>query len=290
MFVVCALVISIIGCNSDVDISIDEVSNKTVIGSSQLEDIACWNDSFGIYGRAVARMYTNTSNGGWCTGFLVNRKTLLTAYHCVSTQSELDNTFFDFDYKHAECDGTTLASGGSGTIGGTLLATNLFADVSVIELNEDFGSVVGILDMNFSAMNTSQNLMIIQHPAGEYKQLVRFTDNNLCRATSLPNFFEFNHACDTKGGSSGSPVLLQPAVGVVAPMSVVGLHSAGATTYNVGKRATSFQTTVEPYLVSENSCVGRCGRRVTNRDGTPGCWCVGSGDTCVDKVQLCGRK
>ena len=68
-----------------------------------------------------------------------------------------------------------------------------------------------------------QALVIIEHPAGEFKQAS--IDDCKVKSVSRPGSgggsTDFGHLCDTLGGSSGSPVLDRQSGGLV------GLHHLG---------------------------------------------------------------
>lgn len=283
------------GCSPPNESEVSFRSEPSVIGNSQMEDVACYNGTWTSFGRPVVHLeIPNGNTVNECTGFFVDKRNIITAAHCVSTQAVATNVVVEFDFQHSTCNGSGFLTGGS-TVGTTLLTTNSLADVTVLQLDNDYGLTYGVMDMNFSNMTTSQNLAIVHHPDGQYKQVTLSTDTGVCHATTVQGDFNFTHKCDTLPGSSGAPVVLQPNIGVTAPYSVIGMHTQGTgvghPNDNLGVRSYIFSNVVEPYLSPEDSCAGKCGRQVHNRNGTAGCYCLNiiGAPICPDKVQYCGK-
>ena len=116
--------------------------------------------------------------------------------------------------------------------GGTLLMTNATYDVALYTIHEDDFATVqpyGYLELDTRAPNLNETIFIPQHPAGMPKQfgMNSAQDGGRCRvnANSLAGYApasDFGYACDTQGGSSGSPVI------ALDTLKVVGLHHLGS--------------------------------------------------------------
>lgn len=155
-----------------------------------------------------------------CTGFLIDSGQLMTNQHCVSTAEVCASALAIFGYEYDpngelsfgeqfECAG--LAAG----------KANAELDFSVLDLRGNPAATFGKLELAAIDPASHGALMIIQHPAGEPKQISKTN----CAADRIPvdgrtSESDFTHSCDTVGGSSGSPVFDDSG-------KVVGLHHYG---------------------------------------------------------------
>jgi hypothetical protein len=151
-------------------------------------------------GRAVARLrfIGDDDSGYYCTGVLVAPDLLMTNYHCPRSDGERRSTLVDFDYDSDNAVPKTLRLK-SLVIGDPRLDFAIYrlsaalADRSPLKMGE--GEVV-----------KGQALIIIQHPAGQPKQ-VSTLDCRVSEPVGAGASTDFGHLCDTLGGSSGSAVL-----------------------------------------------------------------------------------
>jgi hypothetical protein len=178
-----------------------------IIGQSQ--DIQQW-------GRAVARLkfVGDDKHGYYCTGFLVATDLLMTNRHCVRSQSEMRSAIVNFDY-----------DGKARSIKARFL--------ELLQFDEELDFVLLRISpipqhpflklVNMRELPDNQNLLVIEHPAGDVKKVSKF--GCVVRGAHVSGLLDretdFGHRCDTMGGSSGSPVLN------VATGEVVGLHHLG---------------------------------------------------------------
>lgn len=153
-----------------------------------------------------------------CTGFLVTRELLVTNQHCVSDDSVCRSTKVLFGYmlnnqglipevEQYDCAG--------------IVVVNADSDVTLLRLSESANEKWGVLKLATQDVKKGDRLFVIQHPAGEPKQI---SDIN-CTVLDIPVAgvkpgLDLAHSCDTMGGSSGSPVFNQLG-------EVVGLHHWG---------------------------------------------------------------
>ena len=153
-----------------------------------------------------------------CTGFLVGDSTLVTNEHCVASQQDCANTKVIFGYEFNRV----------GQMPGmeqydclSLRAVDFGLDTAVLELAGEPGKRWSSLTLAARPAQDGERLFIIQHPAGEPKQIsegdcIVFESSSPGRVTRS----DFAHLCDTLGGSSGSPVFNVSG-------EVVGLHHWG---------------------------------------------------------------
>jgi V8-like Glu-specific endopeptidase len=171
--------------------------------------------------RPVAKLlFVDDAFAASCTGFLIDDERMLTNHHCVAT---------------AEVCRTTVAVFGYEVVSGRLnagqqyqclevLAEDRDLDMALLKLTGKPGTVWGRLELTRRTLERHEQAYMIQHPAGEPKQISR----KGCSITTLDapgsggpaSTTDFGHKCDTLGGSSGSPVLGHD-------FRVVGLHHLG---------------------------------------------------------------
>lgn len=150
-----------------------------------------------------------------CTGFLMTRDLLVTNEHCLGTPEIAASALADFGFDSLDAKPTTVRVL-------KLEAADVALDYAVVRLAAapaGFGRVT----VSQGPAAEDQPLVVVQHPAGEYKQAS--IDDCRVRGASRPGVTtattDFGHLCDTLGGSSGSPVLDRNTGGLV------GLHHFG---------------------------------------------------------------
>ena len=153
-----------------------------------------------------------------CTGFLIADDLLMTNQHCVSDQAVCETTVAIFGYQyHAE---GHLDPGRQHRCL-SVEDTHYEHDVAVLKLADAPGEDWGRLDFAAKDPVDGEDLLLIQHPAGQPKQVSK-TDCTVLGPSSdgRGKDTDFAHGCDTLGGSSGSPVINLRG-------QVVGLHHYG---------------------------------------------------------------
>jgi trypsin-like peptidase len=243
------VVITTEGPDRDLQIIIDKVVHMDAIvtplsvingdGDGNLRPINQMANSIQRSGRSVARLVIQRDGDELsqpCTGFLVGRDLLLTNRHCIKSGSEAENTDVQFDYDR---DGVQPVQAKVRD----LLLTSCDLDFVLLRLDRSFACVSAacntaseraplILSRN-GTLTVGQRLVAIQHPEGAAKQAAKdgCIVDQLQTVGSSSSFTDFSHKCDTKDGSSGTPLQLLGPGDVVGP--VVGLHHLGIRKDNV---------------------------------------------------------
>jgi len=199
-------------------------------------------------GRSVARLMIQRDDDlpVPCTGFLVGPDLLMTNRHCIRSGSEAGNTDVQFDY---DKDGAQPVQAGVKE----LLLTSCDLDFVLLRLDTSFACKNAACSTAFErpplalARNATltpgqTKLVAIQHPDGEAKQVsvTGCVADQLAMMGSSSTLTDFAHKCDTKPGSSGTPLQLLSDSGAVG--AVVGLHHLGVRIDSVNE--------VEPKLIN----------------------------------------
>lgn len=183
--------------------------------------------------RTVCRLLINGNSA--CTGWLLGSEGhVMTNNHCIDTQSDADNTDYEFMAEGATC--TTDCSGWLGCPGtvaatsGTMVQTDSALDFTLILLPTNLTGTYGYLQLRDTLPLLDERIYIPQHAAAEGKQLAVVSDvdgpyaqiysTNETPCSGGPG--DIGYYADTEGGSSGSPVL------AYGDHLVVALHHCAA--------------------------------------------------------------
>ncbi|WP_437928448.1 serine protease [Sorangium sp. So ce291] len=211
-----------------------------VCASEGREDIACHSE-LDLQQRPVARLSFVKGTGVYlCTGWLIatgdlERTTLITNNHCLSTQDETNTLEARFGYQHTDCPGATMGAY-ERVMGGSLLKTNSRTrarsrgglDYTLIRLPGNPQATWGVLTPTTRAPSAGDDIYFIQHPGGRPKQVGYWKDaaHTLpCEIDAIDQTYsgtvarsQIGYSCDSEGGSSGSPII------DAESDEVVGLH------------------------------------------------------------------
>ncbi len=168
--------------------------------------------------KAVCRLLINGNTA--CTGWLLGSQGhVMTNNHCIETQSDADNTDFEFMAEGALCT-TSCSSWGAcpGTVAagsGTLVKTNVGLDYSLVLLPTNVSGTYGYLQLRNTLPTVGERIYVPQHPSAYGKQLAVNSDadggyakiysTNQSPCKGGPG--DIGYYADTAGGSSGSPVI-----------------------------------------------------------------------------------
>ncbi len=188
----------------------------SITGDNQLTPIDLQDAWVRESGTSIARLRFTADDREiyTCTAFLLAPRLMLTNQHCIAGTTELESALVDFDYdsKIAETVFTRLSA---------IVATDHGLDYSVVELKDAIDRPPLVIDA--TPAQADQELLIIQHPGGEPKQVS--VEDCVVGQTPVPGRgdvpSDFEHLCDTQTGSSGAPVIDRQ------NRKVVGLHHLG---------------------------------------------------------------
>jgi hypothetical protein len=225
------------------------------------------------YRRAVAHLeYVKLGDGYVCTGGLVNDSDdttfvpyLLTANHCISSQTVASTLETFWDYKTQSCGGSfPNLNTFSHNDGSTLLATSTVSDFTFLRLNSVPGGRV-FLGWKSAASATADGTKLyrISHPFPDtytqpgpqsFSQTVTTSTFGNCQGRPLGNYvYSVAGQGGVYGGSSGSPVILAGGYivgqlfGSCGPIPSNGCDNRNATLD--GAFAVSFPS-IQQYLTS----------------------------------------
>jgi hypothetical protein len=198
--------------------AVQPTAPKAIVGRDDRQRWEKVQEPFRTLGRSVVRLrfVDDVKKKVFvCTGWLVfNSRHLLTNDHCINSVAEMRSALADVDFNQ---DGPPSRS----VRFRRLLLSDARLDFSLLELAQPLDRPA--LMLGSVAPAVKQSLAIVQHPAGEPKQLSELGCLvNLASAAGITSdLTDFEHECDTLGGSSGSPVFDR------ATLRVVGLHHLG---------------------------------------------------------------
>ncbi len=181
--------------------------------------------------RAVARLLISGSSA--CTGWLVGDEGhLITNNHCISSQSGAGNTDYEFMAEGSDCSSNCnnwwACPGTVEATTATFVTTDSNLDYTLVKLPTDVSGTYGFMQLRESGPVMGEQIYIPQHPAGWGKHLaidsshpmnpsgkgeVDSLSEPVCQGGSQQ---EVGYYLDTQGGSSGSPVLANSDLCVVA--------------------------------------------------------------------------
>jgi V8-like Glu-specific endopeptidase len=194
-----------------------KVKPRSIVGHDDREKITNQSDEVKALGKAVARIRFIGDDGlqYFCSGFLISTSLLMTNQHCPKSESEWRSALIDFDFD-------TPSANPKVTSFKQFVMSDESLDMAIFRLTFTPPGR-SPLRLDGTLPHDNDALLLIEHPAGEPKQVSRID----CVASGIqlsgvtPNHTDFGHRCDTLGGSSGSTV--------VNPVTrtVVGLHHLG---------------------------------------------------------------
>lgn len=210
---------------------------ESVCGTNGLEPIACHMNEPGIAQtqRPIARLlYQSGGEAFACTGSLIRGAVdslLLTNNHCLPSQAEVNTLQATFGFQLSACSNGVLSEGMM-YAGDLLVSTSTSLDYSLVTLHGNPEASWGELLPTAADADVGTPFWLVQHPAGGPKEIGYWEDaarTARCKVASssetidtLTPRSQMEYACDTRGGSSGSPLVSTKST------RIVGLHHLGA--------------------------------------------------------------
>ncbi|MEW5806819.1 MAG: trypsin-like peptidase domain-containing protein [Acidobacteriota bacterium] len=255
---------------------IDEVVEpESVCGANQQKDVKCYENSNPIeYSKAksaVVVLYNGVEN---CTGWKIScQNQILTNEHCVTSQYDVDRTEVRFNWIRNQCGGTSSAYS-LAAYGNQFQQDDYTLDYCLFTISGDTSNW-GWLAIDERLPSVGERIYIPQHAGGEPKQFGIEDDMNssgYCEVDAAPYNgrgvdTDVAYYCDTRGGSSGSPVLSWQTHKAIA------IHHFGGC-LNSGVRMDLIWPQISSLVAS---CTPTCGNSV-----------VEGGETCDDGNTVSG--
>ncbi|CAJ1965177.1 unnamed protein product [Cylindrotheca closterium] len=215
----------------------------SICGTNDMRNAQCYEADFPTeYNLAGAVAKVHIHGTGVCTGWLVGpNNVFVTNRHCIRTDEEALTSDYIFDFEvegGGDCNSANIKERSVSEI--TYEATELLAasdidDYVLIKLAGNPVSKHGYLELDNRKPNVGENIYIPQHPGGLDKEIAIFdshigegarceiqtTNSETCFGRLNTGYWDLSYSCDTKGGTSGSPVLS------VDTHKVIGLHHCG---------------------------------------------------------------
>jgi endonuclease G, mitochondrial len=207
---------------------LDDATFERVIGETQDFLSFMFLEKALQVNRSVGRLVTRLSGGrvSYGTGFLVSPRLLLTNNHVLRTAQEAAQSKVEFDFQQ-DRGGNLLTIHRFTLQPGLFFLTDKNLDFTLIAVASESETGKLLHDYGFCPLIRAEGkitigepINIIQHPLGQYKQVV-FRNNRLTNLLPLVAHYE----ADTQPGSSGSPVFNDQ-------WEVVALHHMGVPKKN----------------------------------------------------------
>lgn len=196
-----------------------EIWREKIVGSNNLRPVSFLARGIEL-SRAVAHI--TVPGVGLGTGFLIADDLLLTNNHVIGSETAAQDAVIRFNYEDS-LDGTPLPVEEVGCQPADGFYTSPYTagvepgklDFTIVRLSEPMGARWGTIRLSDVAVEPPADVVVIQHPAGEKKQIA-IADNELVLADDL----KIQYLTDTLPGSSGAPVFNDR-------WQLIGLHHAG---------------------------------------------------------------
>ncbi|RJQ68448.1 serine protease [Pseudonocardiaceae bacterium YIM PH 21723] len=205
-----------------------------ICGTDQSQEIACFKATFPAefeHSAAVAQAritFKDPADGktkiAACTAFRIGATNrMLTNNHCLSPSTWISGDIL-FNYQCATCTGTELSPGTTVAVD-QILTTDAGLDFTLFTVTDFVATAqYGWLNVDPSTPVKGGQIYIPQHPGGGTKKLAVLTEGDgICTVNTVYTGDMIGYECDTRKGTSGSPVVSRQSHKVIA------LHFAGST-------------------------------------------------------------
>lgn len=220
-------------------------STRAVIGDNQMKQAACYQDINPLfYSKSHAVVKANNGSGWNVAG----GPYVITNHHVAGDAGSKSHSL-TYNYESPGCSRTdatntlqirterVVIAGSGDTDDWAVYKVDPLA-YEEAGIKQIFGTLAINADTPKNELIKNLPLYIAQHPWGDYKRISSLDDDGgACKTISGNASETLAYTCDTAGGSSGSPVLLQ------SDSRVVALHYAGTSSKNIG--------VIGPYLYNK---------------------------------------
>lgn len=215
----------------------DDVNSKSIIGTNQVIDPMCYEQSKpALYRGSLAAMRFGGASG-WN---LAGGPYVMTNHHVVD-HAPNSSFWVQYNYKNNACNSNAISHVLNIRTERLVQAgnNNVNNDYALYAVNANDYQEAGIRQIfgnlwfnTASSLPVGTPVYVAQQIWGKAQKIAdRHDDGNACTLVSGTGGQYVRYNCDTAGGSSGSPVIVQ------ADNTVAGLHVGGATTSNLGVSA-----------------------------------------------------
>ncbi|QDT03100.1 Exfoliative toxin B precursor [Rubripirellula lacrimiformis] len=207
----------------------ESMSRATISDTAAFERILNGNDLVDVRfllkgaSRIASVGRINFSGRGFATGFLVGPGVVMTNHHVFGSAAETRGVQIEFGFHELDRDGNLSTPTKFNFDASQLFFADEDLDVAIVAIgSRESGNInLGELPImrlvpDTGVVITGERLNVVQHPAGEPKQ-VALRDNTVI---AIPDETFLHYRADTKRGSSGSPVFNDE-------WQLVGLHHSG---------------------------------------------------------------
>ncbi|MFK7826278.1 MAG: serine protease [Oligoflexales bacterium] len=151
--------------------------------------------------------YAEQPIGGWCTGFLVREDILVTAGHCITSESRCATAAIIFDYGYAKGDEQLEYAKEDNIYSCKKIISQEYdsgrgLDYAVIQLDRKVKGRTPLKLRTNGKVSSYASLTVIGHPTG---LPTKVAEGAFVRENANNYYFVSN--TDTYGGNSGSPVM-----------------------------------------------------------------------------------
>jgi PKD repeat protein len=232
-----------------------DASVESTCGTLDTYDAVCWAGSDpAAYDRSrpVAKIVIGTSA---CTAWRVGPDNhLFTNNHCIANQAQTSAAEVWFNYERLVCGGAD-----TGTVtkvaADQLISTDYSLDYSLFSVT-DFASIetFGNLGLEVRDAILGEPIYLPQHGGGAPKQISIESDMNVSGACEVDDESvygrdaetDIGYYCDTRGGSSGSPVVLAESNKAIALHHLGGCLNSGVKMSLIWKKVGRYFGRVVP--------------------------------------------
>ena len=250
---------------SAAEMGLEENDTEAVCTTDDKENAVCYKNSEPeMYeeSRAVVRLLTRKGLSSFlCTGWLLGDEGhMMTNEHCITSQTEADDTDYEFMAEGATCATDCPQLGCDGTIeatDGTLVQDSADLDFALVKLPGNLSGTYGFMQLRETGAVLEERIYSPQHPGGRGKELAvlsTYPENpsgfgevdSVTEAGCSGPEDDVGYFLDTEGGSSGSPVLGYSDNLVVALHHCRGNNSCNGTAFDDPNRGVAV-----PLLITE---------------------------------------